>query len=237
LEGIPLIHLGEISLPYATVCTLTMRGIEGDFERTVMFDAGRAKGWAFSVPEVGNYSVSIALASPPGNDQLHHNGNFEFSADELGDTFSAKADVFIFATSTRTPLFDQSRPFSHSDEMQPAAVRNQSSPIPLSRRLAPSAALSESAPFAATRRLSGSEFLNAPALPESSSSGIVAIVVAVVGVLAVIVVVLVVRSRTGKRSRKDVEDGLVSESGAGTCVTSTNPCADDGSDELEVGVE
>jgi hypothetical protein len=139
-----------------------------------------------------------------------------------------------------TAVFSESGPILPSDEMQPTAVFARSSPIPPSRRLAPSAAgLPESAPFAATQRLSGSELLNVPALAESNSSGIrlVAIVVPVVAVLAVIVVVLVVRSRTGKRSPKDVEDGLVSESGARTYVTWMNPCADDGSDELEVEIE
>jgi hypothetical protein len=75
LTNLPLIHLESISLPHAAVYKLRISRVDGSnpgFVREVEFDTTRARRCAFSVPEVGSYTISFESTSPVSGGSLEH---------------------------------------------------------------------------------------------------------------------------------------------------------------------
>jgi hypothetical protein len=101
-EGIPMIHVGSILLPYPTLYALTI-GDDGGFEREIIFDGNRFQGGAFSVPSIGKYSLAFRSVGPGVNGILHHNASGSFGATRLGDNFYSIADYTLLSTPNPTP--------------------------------------------------------------------------------------------------------------------------------------
>jgi hypothetical protein len=66
----------------------------------VRFDGIRSTGWAFSVPELGNYGISFESVPPGVVGDLSHSETLLFSADELGDNLYDSLDFNLSATPT-----------------------------------------------------------------------------------------------------------------------------------------
>jgi hypothetical protein len=163
LAGVALLHFGRIVSPYAAVYVLTIRQINGTFERTVIFDGSRATGCGFSVPQSGSYAISAAFASDPAfRGPLAHDGDLSFAAPLLGDNFFPTVEARLptprpspprtpLATATPSEAFAESRA-PQSEEIAPtlsfagSADHRSSLPFPASQ-LSASAALGASAPL------------------------------------------------------------------------------------------
>jgi hypothetical protein len=74
IAGVPILHLAPLMDLVKTVYTFTIRRDSDDgaeFERQVVFNAS-SQGCAFTVGDVGNYSVAFESVSPPLSGQLGH---------------------------------------------------------------------------------------------------------------------------------------------------------------------
>jgi hypothetical protein len=113
LAGLPVIHLGDISLPYRSVSALIIHRLDngnndnnkGTFEREVIFNGTRSRGCAFSVGAVGNYSVSFEMVLSGVVGRLRQNGSLSFGAGLRGDNFFPIADFALLPTRSPTPQF------------------------------------------------------------------------------------------------------------------------------------
>jgi hypothetical protein len=96
LLGIPLLHLGSISLPYSSLYTLRIQNMsDGHFVRDVPFSAIRARGCAISVPFLGNYNILFDSLSPASSGRLQHDGNSSFRVSGLYDNFYSAVEVEV----------------------------------------------------------------------------------------------------------------------------------------------
>jgi hypothetical protein len=105
VTGLPMLHIGSISLPYPTVYTLTVRQEHSNgvgFARELLFDSSRFRGCAFTVPAVAEYTILFDSASPVSSGQLRHDGSLLFNAADLYDNYYASAESLLFPT--RSPL-------------------------------------------------------------------------------------------------------------------------------------
>jgi hypothetical protein len=112
LDGIPLLHLESISLAYAALYRFTLRqatASDPGFQRGVLFNSDRALGCAFSVPSIGNYTISFESASPGVNGQLHRNGTFVFEADKQAETLYYDVEYWLDPTPRATSTPSESR--------------------------------------------------------------------------------------------------------------------------------
>jgi hypothetical protein len=98
----PLLHLESISLPHPTIYRLTIRRSAlddpGEEVQQIAFNKSRSRGCAFSVGSVGNYSIRFTSELPRLQGLLHHNGDFDFSADAERDTLYLNVDYLPDAT-------------------------------------------------------------------------------------------------------------------------------------------
>jgi hypothetical protein len=143
----PLIHLNSISLPYPTVYVLTIRATDSGFERNVVFNSSRSTGCAFSVPDIGNYTISFKSASPSTLGGLRHEGGFEFSAEVWADNFYENVTYLVWPTPvfdqsdrllssetiSLTPVFDQSDRLFDSESIVRTQLRDQTEPFSYSQ--------------------------------------------------------------------------------------------------------
>jgi hypothetical protein len=104
--SIPLIHLESIEMPSRAVCQLRISRIQGNesvMEREVEFNGIRSRGCAFTVSEIGNYSLVLRSSEPELFGCLVHDGIDSFSAGEPSDNLYSSVQFFSPAPSpTRT---------------------------------------------------------------------------------------------------------------------------------------
>jgi hypothetical protein len=107
LIGIPLLHLGLISLPYPTMYALSIRrvtdGSDGVIERRVFFNWSRSQGCAFSVESPRNYTIWFESVSRDSSGRIEHNGTLSFAADLQSDNFYSPVGYLLFDDPTPFP--------------------------------------------------------------------------------------------------------------------------------------
>jgi hypothetical protein len=104
----PMIHVKLVTLPFPTTYAMAVHkidanGNDAEFEREVTLDWTRAQGFAFSVREIGNYSISFTIASSGVVGRLHHDWDFVFGAEVQGDNFFLTADYAMPSGSLSCP--------------------------------------------------------------------------------------------------------------------------------------
>jgi hypothetical protein len=156
LTALELLHLRNISLPYPAIYALMVRESAGEFARTVIFNKDQSTGCAFSVPDVGNYSISFESVSPGVVGLLHFDGNVLFSVNESGDNIYDTVDFILSPTPsvTRTPTLSAT-PTAVFSESNPEGYR-ESRGFDESERLRESRSVEGSQRFPESRGFSAS---------------------------------------------------------------------------------
>jgi hypothetical protein len=110
MEGVPMLHLDSISLPYPTFYTLKIMEEVANgvgFERELLFDSSHSRGCAFTVGSVGNYNIFFSSSSPESSGRLGHDGIVSFFAASPSDNFFSNIHS-VFQTPTRSRTNRQS---------------------------------------------------------------------------------------------------------------------------------
>jgi hypothetical protein len=94
--GLPIIHIEQLQFNFSSIYQLYISRsdeINYDCNRSFIINSSNIRGIAFSVPSLGNYSISYATLSPRQSGYLFHDSINTFAALFDNDTFHSKADL------------------------------------------------------------------------------------------------------------------------------------------------
>jgi hypothetical protein len=105
-KSLPSIHLESISLPDETLYKLKIARVDGPavgIVREVQFDGRRSRGCAFSLPDLGTYTISFESMLSEAEGWLGHDGTPVFIVNTSADNFFAHAELVASPLPSRTP--------------------------------------------------------------------------------------------------------------------------------------
>jgi hypothetical protein len=96
LIGLPIIHIGELEFDFPSIYELYISLSDrpnSNCNRSFTINSSHIRGIAFSVPSLGNYSISYAASLPRQSGYLFHDSINTFAALFDNDTFYSKASL------------------------------------------------------------------------------------------------------------------------------------------------